>query len=101
MRVSNLFSLLTSSHVRMHHFADDRARPNNGHLHNYVVKPIRLIARQGSHLCAALYLEHADRICSLQGLIDLLVFRQLRKVFPNAILFRDDFQAVFDDGHHS
>src|ERR1700733_9380590 len=101
MRIADLFSLLAPPHIRMHHLAYYRAGPDDGNLHDKVVEPLGIVAGQRCHLCAALHLEHAYRVGSLQRLIDFFVFGQLRQIDLLAVVLRDQFKAVLDNGHHA
>ena len=86
----------------MHHFADDRAGPDDGHLHHDVVKRARLHARQAGHLRAAFHLKHADGVGLLQGGENGgIVLRQMRQVHWLAVGFGNQLEAVFQHGHHA
>ncbi len=88
--------LLPPSHVRVHHLADDRARPDDGDLNHHVIKLLRAIARQRGHLRPALDLKHADRVSTLQRAIDLIIFGKLCEIDGIAIVLRNQFQTIFE-----
>src|SRR3984885_15350236 len=85
----------------MHHLAHNRTGPDDRHLNDEIVKLLRIIPRQGSHLGATLDLEHTDGIGTLQRAIDLVIFRQLCQIHFVAVVFWNQFQAVFENGHHT
>ena len=70
MQTIGRLASLAALQIRMHHFADDRPRPNDGDLHHNVVKTCWLQARQAGHLRAALDLKHADGVGLLQRFIN-------------------------------
>jgi hypothetical protein len=53
----------------------DRSRPDDSDLHNNVVELFRMVSGKGSHLCAALNLEHSHGIGALQRSVHFAVFR--------------------------
>ena len=96
------FPALPPVQIRMHHLADDRAGPDDGHLHHDVVKSPRLHARQARHLRAALHLKHADGVGVLQRAVDRrIVRRQVRQVHLLAVGLGNQLEAVFEHGHHA
>src|SRR5580693_4982349 len=101
MRVSYFFFLLSPAHVGMHHLAHDGAWPDDGNLHDKVVKLGREVSRQRCHLRSTLDLEHANRVSSLQGSIDLVVFRELCEIHTVTIVRGDQLEAILDDSHHA
>ncbi len=87
MRVRHRLPAAPAADVGMHHVADDRARPDDGHLHHEVVEPLGMDARQRGHLGAALDLEDADGV----GLLQLgehlgIVGGQVREIDVPALL---------------
>src|ERR1700729_3711663 len=85
----------------MGHFANDRAGPNEGNRHDEVVKPCWKVSWQRGHLRAALHLEHPDGVSSLQGPVYLVIFGQLRKIYPVAVVLWYQIQTVLNDRHHA
>ncbi len=83
---------LPAPHVGVHHLANDGSGPDDGDLHNQVVKTLRTIAWQRSHLRAAFNLEHAHGIGLLQGAIDFLILRQLCQIGALTIVLRESAQ---------
>ena len=75
MRIRNFFLTLSTAHVRVHHFADDRAGANDGDLHDDIVETSRCIMRKGSHLGAALNLKHSNGIGFAKRFVDEWIFR--------------------------
>ncbi len=93
---------LTAFQIRVHHFADDGAGANDGHLHYDVVKLARHHTREGRHLRTALHLEHRDGVGLLQRFENRGIFlRQMGEVDRLAVSGRDELQAFFDDRHHA
>ena len=80
MRVSDCFFFLPAPHVRVHHFADDWPRPDDGHLHHQIIEFVGVIARQRCHLRTAFHLKHTHCIRTLQGFVYQRILRQLRQV---------------------
>ena len=96
------FPALAPVQIRMHHFAHDRPRPDDRHLHHDVVKAARLHARQTGHLRAAFHLEHADGVGLLERPIHRrIVLRQARQIHRFAVNLGNHFQAVLDHRHHA
>ena len=89
MRIRDLLFLLTPPHVGMHHLADDGPGPDDGDLHDEIVEPLGIVARQRGHLRAALHLEHADGVGLLQRAVDLIIFRQLRQIDCLAVVLAE------------
>ncbi len=52
-------------------------------------------------MCAALNLEHANCIRTLQRAVNLIVFGQLRQIEGSTVVSRNQFQAIFNDSHHA
>ena len=93
---------LAALQIRMHHFAHDRPRPDDGDLHHDVVKTFWPQARQASHLRAALDLKHADGVGLLQRIVnDRIIGGQASQVDLFAVILLDDFQRIFEHGHHA
>src|SRR6185312_12957084 len=93
---------LAAAHVGMHHFADNGARADDGHLHDEIVKPYGSIARNGCHLCAAFDLKHADGVGFAKRGIDLgIILRKLGQIDRHAVVLGDECEAVFHHGHHA
>ena len=89
MQAIERFPALPAIQIRVHHFADDRARADDRHLHHDVVKLHRLHARQAGHLRAAFHLEHADGVGLLQRAVDRrIVLRQVRDIALRGISLR-------------
>ena len=91
MRIRHLLAPLPPLQIRVHHFADDRPRPDDRHLHHNVVEAHRMQPRQAAHLRAAFYLEHSNGVGFLQRGIDAgVVRRKLRQVYCLPIILPDD-----------
>ena len=73
MEAIGRFASLAALQIRMHHFAHDGARPDDGDLHHDVVKTFWPQARQASHLRAAFDLKHADGVRFLQRVVNNMV----------------------------
>src|SRR5262249_112490 len=54
----------------------DGSGPEDGDLDDEIVEILRLEPRQHAHLCAALDLEHADRIRALEHAVDRRILRR-------------------------
>ena len=77
----------------MDHVADDRAGPDDRHLHHDVVKLFRPHARQARHLRAAFDLKHADGVRLLHGGIRCgIIFRKMRQIDFFAVMIADQLQ---------
>jgi hypothetical protein len=87
----------------MHHLADNRAGPDDRHLHHDVVEILRPQPRQAGHLRAALHLEHADGIGALQR----PVHGRHRPAAgapgrpPRRNAARDQFDRILEHRHHA
>ena len=92
-----LFLFLPPPHVRVHHLAHNGSWTNDGHLHYQVIKYFRMIAGQRGHLRTALHLEHAYRVCTLQGFVDQRVLRQLRQVDWLIVMLRDQDKRILNE----
>ncbi len=89
MQTDNWFAPLTALQIRIHHFSDDRARADDGDLHDDVVKLCGHQTRQAGHLRAAFDLEHSDRVGFLQRPIhSRIVGRQFSEVDVFAVISR-------------
>ena len=87
MQAIGRLASLAALQIRMHHFAHDRPRADDGHLHDDVVKTFGAQARQASHLRAALDLKHAHRVGFLQRAINSgIVGGQARQVDLFAVI---------------
>src|SRR5512141_3184393 len=99
--IDRLFSLPPGD-IAAQHLPDDRARANDGDLHDQVVKIFGPRTRQEIYLGTALYLEHPDRVGILQGLVNQrVVLGQFGEVDLLAAVFLDERQCVADNGHHA
>ena len=86
----------------IHHLADDGAGADDGDLHHDVVETLGAQARKARHLRAAFDLEHADGVGLLQGGIDLrIVGGKMRQVDFFVIVVADEFDGIFEHGHHA
>src|SRR2546422_8055625 len=102
MRICDYFPALSTFEERVHHVADDRPRTDDRDLHHDVVKLFRLQARQARHLRAAFYLEHSDCVGLLQrGIHGRIVSRQVREINFFFVVIADEFDRVFQYGHHA
>ena len=96
------FAALAAIQVRVDHFADDGAGPDERHLHHDVVELLRQHAREGGHLGAAFHLEHADGVGFVQSFEDgRIVLRNVREVDVFAINLGHERDAIFEHGHHA
>src|SRR5260370_17623949 len=101
MRISYRLLSLPPPHVGMHHFSDNRAGPNDSDLYDEIVELDRSITRQRSYLGPAFDLKHSNRVRASQGFIDRrIVRRKLRQIDRFAVMFGNEFQAIFEHGHH-
>ena len=101
MRISYGFLSLPSPHVGMHHFSNNGAGPDDGDLHHEIVELDRSIARKRSHLRPAFDLKHSNCVRASQRFIDgRIVGRKLRQIDRFAVVFGNQFQTVFEHGHH-
>src|SRR5579863_177861 len=101
MRISDFFFTLAAAHVRVHHFAHDGSRADDGHLHDEVVEAHWRVVRDGGHLRAAFHLEHADCVSVAERLIDEWIFRQCGEVDGFAVVARDELERILEHGHHA
>ena len=102
MKAIGRFAPLATLQVGMNHFADDRPRPNDGDLHHDVVKTCWPKPRQAGHLRTALDLKHADGVRLLQRVINgMVVSGQASQIDLFGIILLDDFQRIFEYGHHA
>src|SRR5215471_12480046 len=77
VRVTHRLLALAAPHVRMHHFSDDWPGTNN------------------------LHLKHSHRVRLAQRLVNRrIVGRKLREIDRLGVVFRDQFEALFQHGHH-
>ena len=101
MRIGDFFFALAAAHVGVHHFADDGAGANDGHLHDQIVKASGRVVRNGGHLRAALHLEHAHGVGLAQRLVDQRIFRQRGQVDFFFVVARNQLDAFLEHGHHA
>ncbi len=102
VRVGHRLTSLAALEKRVHHFADDRPRPDDRHLDHDVVKLRRTQARQARHLRAALDLEHADRVRLLERGVHLgIVGGQVREVHLFFVVIANELDGIFQYGHHA
>ena len=92
---------LTAAHVGMHHFADDGAGADDGDLDDDVVEAARRVVGEGSHLRAAFDLEHSDGVGVAESLVDEGIFGQGSEIDLGVVVPRNEFERVFEDGHHA
>src|ERR1700722_12666101 len=85
----------------MSHVTLNRARPDQSILLRHAISRSGSMLRQRSHLRAALNLKHADGVSTRDGLIDLVVIRQLCEIDSVSIKLRNQIDAVREDSHHS
>ncbi len=77
-----------------------RPRADDRDLHDEVVEPLGVDARERRHLGAALHLEHADRVRLLETPVDGgIVGRQARQVHRASGL-ADEGERVLEHRHH-
>ena len=96
-----LTQLLAPVDVRMDGLALDRARPDERDLHGQVVEVLRPRPQQALHLRAALDLESADRVGTLDVLVRRrIVERDARKIDRPAAHARDLLDALLDRRQH-
>jgi hypothetical protein len=99
--VGDFLLALAAAHVGVHHFADDGAGTDDGDLDNEIVKADGGVVGDGGHLGSALDLEHAYGVGFAEGLVDERVFGEGGEVDFGAVMAGDEFDAVFEDGHHA
>src|SRR5215467_9855 len=88
---------LSSSHVWMHHFSDNRAWPNDGDLYDEIIELRGSIARKRRHLRPAFDLKHSDSVRFAQRFIDRrIVGRKLRQIDRFSVVLGNKLQAVFE-----
>ena len=86
----------------MHHFADNRPWPDDGYLHDDVVKTARLQTGQAGHLRSGFHLKHADRVGLSECLIDgWIVLRQVCQVYLFSVCLANQLQGIFENCHHA
>ena len=101
MRVGDFFLALAAAHVGMHHFADDGAGANDGDLDDDVVEAAWGVVGEGGHLGAAFDLEHADGVGLAESFVDEGIFGEGGEIDWVAVVLRDEFEGIFEDGHHA
>ena len=102
MRIFERRFSLTPIEKWFDHPADDRARTDDRHLHDDVVKLRRRIAGQRRHLRAALDLEHAHRVGLVEHLVDaFVVLRQMSEIDIDAFIRADERDHFFDRREHA
>ncbi len=113
MRIAHRRLAAAARQIRVHHAADDRSRPDDGHLDDQIVEVLGPQPRQRRHLRARLHLEHADRVGLLEQPVDLgIVGRQMRQIQPRgpvagparvrrARLVVDDGNRLLQHRHHA
>src|SRR3989449_11284306 len=80
VRIRDGLAPAPAPNVGVDHLAHDRPRADDRDLHDEVVEPLGVDARERRHLGAALHLEHADRVRLLEAPVDGgLVGRQARR----------------------
>src|SRR5262245_55353599 len=88
--------------IGMNHLAYDRAGPDQSHFHYEVIEIRRLQPRERRHLSATLHLEHADRVTSLQSLVDQwIILRKLAQIDFLTPMIPDQSEAIFEHRHHA
>ena len=103
MGVRDRFCAAAAANVRMHHVALNRARTNDGDLHDDVVKTPRSQTRQGRHLCARFNLKKSHRIGFAQHVVDAFVIAsaQVGKIDLRAAAPLDVGEREFDGVEHT
>src|SRR3569833_1252587 len=101
MRVRNFFQSLTPAHIRMHHFANDGTRTNDGDLDYYVVKASRRVMRKRSHLRPAFNLKHSYSVGIAEGFIYEGIFGQGGEINLRVVVLRDEIDRVLKNCHHA
>ncbi len=90
MQVGDGLLAVAPSDVGMHRPALDRAGTDERHLDDEVVERARPQARQRGHLCAALDLEHADRVGLAQHVVDRVFLRDGGEVDVEPVCIADE-----------
>ena len=86
----------------MHHVALDGTGAHDRHLDHEIVEGARLEPRQHVHLCAALDLEHADRICTAEHVVDGRVLaRDVGERQVLAVVGLDEIEGAVDAAQHA
>ncbi len=102
MRIGDVFASLAALQKWIHHLADDRAGTDDRDLHHNVVEVFGAQARQTRHLRAAFHLEQPDGVGLLQrGVYRWIVLRKMREVHFFVIVVANEFDGIFEHGHHA
>ena len=86
----------------MNHVADDRTRPNDGYLHDDVVKLLGPQSRKTRHLRAAFNLKQTNRVRLTQRVINRrVVLRKMSEIHFFSIGFAYQRQTFFNRSQHT
>ena len=79
----------------------DRPRTDESDLLCNAISLPGSMLRQRSHLRTAFDLKHADGVGTLNGPINIVIFRQLGEVNPVAIELGNQVEAICENSHHA
>ncbi len=102
VRIGDFFASLAAQDEGIHHLAHDWPGADDRDLHDDVVEAFWKQARQRRHLRAAFHLEQSHRVGLLQRGIHLrIVRRKVRQIDLFVIVVADEFDGIFEHGHHA
>ena len=99
VQVGHRLLTVAAADVGVDRAALDRARPDQGHLHQGRRTP-RLEPGQGSHLGPALDLEHPDRVGRAQHVVDGRLLGQLGQVDLDPVVAADQVDGGVQGREH-